>query len=119
MDLPLVLVTWKDANVGGDDAVTLENVASYHKPTIVTTLGWLLKSDAEGVTLVNEFYDNIYRGRTFIYAPMVVSIEFYSLAKKRKKNAASLPPDASDSRHSKPRVRSYEPEGKDSTGSTN
>lgn len=90
--LPLVLVTWNDANVGGDDAVTLENVDGYHKPTVVHTLGWLLKSDDQGVTLVNEFYDNVYRGRTFIYKPMIVSILPFNLTKPRKPRVIS--PDA-------------------------
>lgn len=83
--IPLVMVAWKDANVGGDDAVTSENVHAYHKPTFVHTLGWLLKEDEEGVTLVNEYYDEVYRGRTFIYKPMIVSITYYNLSKPRKK----------------------------------
>ena len=92
-NLPLVLVTWKDANVGGDDVVTPENVSAYHKPTVVSTLGWLLKEDEEGVTLVNEFYDEFFRGRTFIYRPMIVSIDHYNLAKPRKvKSAPPTPP---------------------------
>lgn len=92
--LPLVLVTWKDANVGGDDAVTLENISSYHKPTLVRTLGWLLRDDEEGVSIVNEFYDDTYRGRTFVYRPMVVSVEHFKLAKSRKKK--NVVPASSD-----------------------
>jgi len=90
-NLPLVLVTWKDANVGGDDVVTLDNVSAYHKPTIVHTLGWLLKEDEEGITICNEFYDEFYRGRTFIYRPMIMSVDPYTLAKPRKVKRASKP----------------------------
>lgn len=93
--LPLVLVTWNDANTGGDDAVTSENVDTYHKPTVVSTLGWLLKSDDLGVTLCNEFYDSIYRGRTFIYKPMIVSVTPYNLSKPRK----SMRANAKDAPH--------------------
>ena len=82
-ELPLVFVTWNDANVGGDDIVTPENIDAYHKPTVVRTLGWLFKEDEIGVTIVNEYYDNTYRGRTFIYRPMIISIDRYRLAKTR------------------------------------
>lgn len=78
------MVAWKDANTGGDDAVSLENVDAYHKATLVHTLGWLLKEDSEGVTIVNEYYDSTFRGRTFIYRPMIVSITPYKLSKPRK-----------------------------------
>jgi len=95
--LPLVLVTWKDANTGGDDVVTTDNVSAYHKPTIVHTLGWLVKDDEEGVTIVNEFYDDFYRGRTFVYRPMVMTVEHFTLAKprKKKKHVAPTPPEPS------------------------
>lgn len=92
--LPLVLCEWKDANTGGDDAVTADNLDSYHKPTTVHTLGWLLKDDAEGVTLVNEVYDSTYRGRTFIYRPMIVSVTPYQLSKRRRKKADPPPTPA-------------------------
>lgn len=80
---------WNDANTGGDDAVTHENIDSYHKPTVVTTLGWLFKETEEGITLVNEYYDNTFRGRTFIYRPMIISMTPYKLSKPRQK---AVPP---------------------------
>ncbi len=83
--LPLVLVTWNDANTGNEDVVTPENVEAYHKPTIVYTLGWLLRDDAKGITLVNEYYDEFYRGRTFIYRPMIISVTQFNLSKPRAK----------------------------------
>lgn len=87
--LPLVLVTWNDANTGNDDVVTSDNVVAYHKPTIVSTLGWLLRDDEKGVTLVNEYYDEFYRGRTFIYRPMIISISPFNLSKPYKKKKVS------------------------------
>lgn len=91
--LSLVMVEWNDANCGGADAVTVDNVDSYHRPTIVRTLGWLLKSDSTGVTLVNEYYDDVYRGRTFIYRPMILSITPYNLSKPRKVAAGASVPE--------------------------
>lgn len=86
--LPLVLAIWKDANTGNDDVVTLENVTTYHKPTLVNTLGWLVHEDEEGLTIVNEFYDDAFRGRTFIYRPMLVKLIQFKLVKSRHKNNA-------------------------------
>ena len=95
--LPLVLCIWEDANVGGDDAVSLDNVESFHKPTIVHTLGWLLKQDDRGVTIVNEYYDSTFRGRTFVPAKMLLSVTTYNLAKPRKiRHVRSGPPVSSD-----------------------
>jgi hypothetical protein len=84
-DLPLVLVTWNDANVGGDDVVTEDNVKNFHKPTIIHTLGWLVRSDDVGLTVVNEYYDDAFRGRTFVPAGMVIDVQVYKLAKPRGK----------------------------------
>lgn len=97
--LPLVLVTWNDANTGNEDVVTPENVEAYHKPTVVYTLGWLLRDDVKGVTIVNEYYDEFYRGRTFIYRPMIISVTPFNLSKPRvvKKVSHATSPPASDS----------------------
>ena len=99
---PLVLVKWNDANVDGDDIVTLENVDAFHKPTIVNTLGWLLKSDEVGVTLVNEYYDELFRGRTFIYRPMIISVIPYNLTPPRKPKRARKPAVSPDADRSQP-----------------
>jgi hypothetical protein len=73
-NLPLVTVTWADAWGNKSDEVTLEDVASTHIPQMVTTVGWLLLDDAEGVSIANERYGSTYRGRTFIPRAMVRSI---------------------------------------------
>lgn len=91
-NLPLVMVAWNDANFDHDTAVTLETVGDLHKPTVVTTLGWVLRHDTVGITLVNEFFDSTYRGRTFIHAPMIISVTPFNLVKPRKRQA---PPAAS------------------------
>jgi hypothetical protein len=81
-DLPLVVVRW-------DDAWTTETPASLdghlvHKPERVTTIGWLLKDDAVGIQLANEFYDETYRGRTFVPRAMIVTVTPFKLAKVRQ-----------------------------------
>jgi len=80
--LPLVVVEW-------DDAWTTETPATLdghlvHKPERVTTIGWLLKDDEIGVQLANEFYDETYRGRTFVPRAMVVKVTPFKLTKPRE-----------------------------------
>jgi hypothetical protein len=81
--LPLVVCVWNDA-WQGDGPVALDSVREHHKPEVVTTIGWLLHQDEVGVSLANEFYGDTYRGRTFIYAPMLISVTPYTLVKPRK-----------------------------------
>ena len=85
--LQLALVVWEDANTGGDDAVSLDNVDAFHEPTIVHTLGWVLKQNEKGISLVTEFYDSTFRGRTFIPGKNVLDVIPYNLTKKKARNA--------------------------------
>lgn len=82
--LPLVIVRWNDAHVEADLPITLETVSDTHKPTEITTIGWELLHNDVGISLANEFYDGTYRGRTFIYKPMIISVTPYKLSKPRK-----------------------------------
>ena len=92
--LPLALVVWEDANTGGDDAVSLDNVDAFHEPTIVHTLGWVLKQNEKGISLVTEFYDSTFRGRTFIPGKNVLDVIPYNLTKKKARHArSSAPPE--------------------------
>lgn len=84
-DLPLALVVWNDAHVEADLPVTLDTVADTHKPTVIHTLGWVIREDEVGISLVNEFYEYTYRGRTFIPKAMVESITYLKLVKQRAK----------------------------------
>ena len=88
--LRLALIRWNDAYGSGEDAVTLESVRLTHQPTVVTTIGWILLEDKEGISIVNEVYGDTFRGRTFIPAAMVLSVEDYSLSKKRVSRTAVL-----------------------------
>lgn len=88
-NLPLVLVEWLDAWVRADVPVTLEDVGQSHKPEIIHTLGWILRDDEAGISLANEFYDDTYRGRTFIPRAMIKTVIPYNLSKKRVKKAVT------------------------------
>jgi hypothetical protein len=83
-DRPLVIVEWDDHK--GDDGtpLSLEDVESFHKPKVITTIGWLLKEDESGVTIANEYFDQTYRGTTFVDKRMLRSLTPYKLSKPRK-----------------------------------
>jgi hypothetical protein len=83
--LPLVVVEWMDAWTL--ETPTTANGPFAHEPEKVTTIGWLLKDDEIGVQLANEFYDDSYRGRTFIPRAMVRSVTHHVLAKPRRARA--------------------------------
>ena len=67
--LPLVIVEWADAKVDGDLPISVETAWETHKPMIIHTIGWVLREDEAGVSVANEYYDDTYRGRTFIPRP--------------------------------------------------
>lgn len=81
-NLPLVVVTWNDAWTK-EDGVAIDDVRMHHAPIVVTTIGYLLLQDEVGVSIANEYYDDIYRGRTFIPGGMVRSVTPYKLSKPR------------------------------------
>lgn len=93
----LVVVRWNDAWVKAEENITLEDVRLSHAPLVVETIGWLLHEDEVGASIANEKYDGYFRGRTFIYRPMIISITPYNLTKKARharKPAPLSPPDA-------------------------
>jgi hypothetical protein len=93
-DFPLVTVEWNDAWGSKDDEVTLEDVASSHKPTIVRTIGWLVYEDAEGVSVFNETYEGKYRGRTFIPRAMIRPDGIQLIVPRKRARKPKSPPTA-------------------------
>lgn len=86
----IVKVCWRDAWVSGTEPINLEEVHLKHRPMLMTTLGWLLMEDEDGVSVANEQYvddDGLetYRGRTFIPRGMVISVEPMRKPKKPRK----------------------------------
>lgn len=84
-DLPLVIVEWNDAWGKAEESVTLADVAATHHPTVIYTLGWVLFEDDKGISLANEHYLDIYRGRSFIPRELIRSVTPFTLTKPRKK----------------------------------
>lgn len=85
--LPLVVVEWDDAWIDGNEPITLSEVHVQHKPKVIVTLGYLLLSNAEGISVAAEYYkdEDVYRGRTFIPRALVKSCKPYKLTKPRRK----------------------------------
>lgn len=92
--LPIAIVVWDDAHGSATKDVTEKQLP--HEPVKMTTMGWLLREDATGVSLANELFVeegvNWYRGHTFIPKAMVRSVQKFALTKTRKrKNEGILP----------------------------
>lgn len=86
---PLVTVKWLDANATQTVAY-LENEIP-HQPATAYTVGWLLRDDATGISLANEYFeeDETWRGMTFIPRGMILSVT----GTKRPRKAAAAPPE--------------------------
>lgn len=87
------IVIWDDAHGTSIRDVTEADLP--HHPLVMKTLGWVLRDDEEGVSIVNEvsFEDGTayYRGHTFIPRAMVRSVTPFSLGKPRTKRVPSVP----------------------------
>ncbi len=72
----LVIVTWNDAC---GSTTLVYNEERDHKPTVMQTVGWLLKADKEGVSIACESYveEGVaqWRGHTFIPLGMLVEVK--------------------------------------------
>lgn len=83
-DKPFGMVLWDDAHVDNSDLFESD---IKHAPARMHTSGWIIRSDAVGISLAQEWSpgDGAYRTVTFIPRPMVV--EEIKLNLSRKKNA--------------------------------
>lgn len=70
----LILLTWNDAT---GSATRVYDETRDHKPTVMTTVGWVMKSDEVGVSLCSEQYEEEgvvqWRGHTFVPRGMCIS----------------------------------------------
>jgi hypothetical protein len=86
--MQLVLVIWVDAWQDQENFSTAHGIASTHGPMNVETLGWLIRDDEEGISVVNERSTqdgkDVFRGRTFIPRVNVKSVTSYNLTKPRR-----------------------------------
>lgn len=83
------IVIWDDAYGKGADYVSLQNVHEAHHPTVMKTLGWVLKDDSVGVSIANECCmddgEDYYRGYTFIPRSLIKSVTPFKLSRPRRK----------------------------------
>lgn len=80
---PYVMVTWNDAHGSGDDVT---EATLKHRPMVYHSPGWLIRSDADGVSIAVEWCisDDTYRGHTFVPRAMVVSESAITFSRTRK-----------------------------------
>ena len=84
--LPVVIVEWLDA-VDWESPIALAEVGTRHRPEKVLSIGWLLKDDADGVTIGCEYYDEMFRRTEFIPRVNIKAVTPYHLAKPRAKKS--------------------------------
>ena len=88
---PIVIVRWNDAQSSATNVYT-ENNPSYHAPIVMETLGWLLKDDEQGVSVMTEVFveEGIhqYRGHTFVPRAMVIEVTPISIQPTRSRKRA-------------------------------
>jgi hypothetical protein len=87
-DKPLVIVRWNDAHGSAATSYSEQNMP--HEPKRMATVGWLLKDDDAGVTIMGERCEDRddetpWRGNTFVPRGMVVEVIPVSPVRKRKK----------------------------------
>ncbi len=93
---PRVLVIWSDAWTDVSEAPVEDH---RHSPWTYAAEGFLLRSDATGVSLAQEIgEDGQFRGRTFIPRPIVIhEIPLPALRIPRRKPRPTDPPSPSES----------------------
>lgn len=72
--MKVVEVVWHDAH-GKDDFAALSDVLVDHKPRVVSSVGYLLKRDADGVTIARclDDQDDV-DGHLFVPTCMIVKV---------------------------------------------
>ncbi len=88
-------ITWLDAHsplatvvYNIEDEASLKEV---HSPLMVTTMGWILKDDEEGITLANEYCgDGDYRGLTFVLRRLIVEVKPITTGRKKKERVVTV-----------------------------
>lgn len=90
--MDFIEVVWRDAWADAVTAVTLKDVHESHKPELITTFGWLLFEDEDGISLANEVCaDGSYRGRSYIPKVLITKRTVLKLTKPKKPKSIPLP----------------------------
>jgi hypothetical protein len=84
---PFVAVRWADAHSSSFTEYAEHELP--HRAVHYTSYGFLLRQDADGVSLVTEHSDEAtYRGTSFIPAAMVLDLVLLTLTRKRAPKVA-------------------------------
>lgn len=88
---PIVLLTWADAHSpGSTDVFNASNVHTIHGTLTITTVGWVLRDDHDGVTIAGEHCgDGDYRNVTYIPRSLIVGMTPIRVPRARKTPNAS------------------------------
>lgn len=91
----LAVVVWDDAWSAGIEVLNQKDVEEKHRPSVMQTLGWILKEDDLGISIANERCldkgDECYRGHTFIVRSLVKSVTPFKLSTPRKPKPLPVP----------------------------
>ena len=80
---PITLVHWDDAHGNTD---TFNDIDLDHKPWRFTTIGFLIKDDAKGISLAMDVTeDGVYRDHRFIPRQMIASMEIIKQGRTPRK----------------------------------
>lgn len=80
---PIVAVIWEDARSSSTDTYSASDLP--HEPILICTVGWEIRSDERGISIVNEYCgDQDYRGHTFVPRALVKHVTVLKKAKKEK-----------------------------------
>lgn len=98
----LVCVHWSDADASAPTEAFYEEEIK-HRTTPMETYGLLMKQNEEGITLMTEFYREddgrgVYRGRTFVPAPLIHRVEVLASPWSAKPRKPRLKPPTPDLR---------------------
>lgn len=92
LKLPFAFVAWKDAHcVSGATEMSIHEIP--HAAANYVLSGWVLRYDAEGITLASEYSsEGTYRGINFVPAGMIASVQLVKLSPVKQK-VVPLPPE--------------------------
>lgn len=89
----LVLAVWDDAQSSGIAPVSPADVP--HRASVMQTVGWVLRDDAEGISIANERCmdegEEYYRGNTFILRVLIRSITPLNVSRRKKVSHEEVP----------------------------
>lgn len=82
-------VWWDDPQGSATTVINSANIASKHKPVLMETTGWIVRDDADGISICNERYleegEWQYRGHTFIVRSLIKRVQ------KRRRRGRTAP----------------------------